>query len=327
MPPWSRCYLTRCGSVSLVQSRRQSAGRFRYSDKRLTLWASWRQVREPPDEPGMIAAIQTDIWVPMRLNPNGPFYNEHTIPMIARLKPGVTLEQTQNELDRLTAQLPEAVPNAYSASFFERYGFRTAAYPLKEHTVGQVARNLWLLCGAVALVLLAACANIANLFLVRLEGRRRELGIRTTLGASRWAIVRLFFAESLLVAMLGAVVSVLLSSWGIQVLVSLAPPTIPRLVGVGLDGSIVAFSFAIALLAAAVLTLFPMLRFQRAPAVAGLPEGGPSTTTGRESQRIRSTLIVSQVALALMLVVGAALLLDSVRRLRTRRRGSGLKAS
>ena len=152
---------------------------------------------EPPDDPGVIAGIQTDVWVPMRLDANGPFYNEHTIPMIARLKPGVTLEQTQNELDRLTAQLPEAVPSAYSASFFERYGFRTAAYPLREHTVGEVARNLWLLFGAVGLVLLAACANIANLFLVRLEGRRRELGIRTTMGASRWAIGTAFLCGGL----------------------------------------------------------------------------------------------------------------------------------
>lgn len=271
---------------------------------------------ELPDDPGMRAPIQTDLWMPLRLNPGGPFYNEHNFPMIARLKPDTTVEQAQAELDRLTAMLPEAIPSAYSASFFERYGFRTAAYPLKEHTVGQVSRNLWLLLGATGLVLLTGCANIANLFLVRLEGRRRELAVRTALGASRGAIAQLLFAESLLIALAGAGVALFLSSWGIRLLVSIAPPSIPRLGGVQLDGSIITFTLATALLTAVALTVFPVLRYQRATATAGLTDGGPSTTIGRRRQRVRSALIAGQVALALTLVVAAALLVNSVRQLR-----------
>lgn len=271
---------------------------------------------ELPHEPGTAATIQTDIWLPMRLNPIGPFFNDHSVSMIGRLKPGVTVERAQSELDRLTLQLPDVLPNAYSASFFERFGFRTAAYPLREHTVGQIARNLWLLFGAVGLVLLTGCANIANLFLVRLEARRRELAIRTTLGATGSAIARLFFAESLLVTLVSAFVALFLSSWGIQLLASLAPPTFPRLANVGLDASVVAFTFAIALATAGVLTLFPMLRHYQTAGMGGLTEGGPSTTIGSERQRIRSALIVGQITLALTLIVGAILLVDSFRRLR-----------
>jgi putative ABC transport system permease protein len=271
---------------------------------------------ELPHEPGTAATIQTDIWLPMQLDPAGPFRNEHLISMIGRLKPDVTVERAQSELDRLTSQLPTVLPDAYSANFFERFGFRTVAYPLKAHTVGQIARNLWLLFGAVALVLLTGCANIANLFLVRLEGRRRELAIRTTLGASRGAIARLFFAESLLVSLVSALVALFLSSWGIQWLASLAPPTFPRLANVGLDASVVAFTLTIALATAGVLTLLPMLRHHRTAGMGGLADGGPSTTIGRERQRIRSALIVGQVTLALTLIVGAILLVDSFRRLR-----------
>jgi putative ABC transport system permease protein len=271
---------------------------------------------ELPDEPGMPTTIQTDVWMPMRLDPAGPFANDHSISMIARLKPGVNVAQAESELQHLTAQLPDLFPNVYSAGFFERYGFRTAAYPLKEYTVGQIARNLWLLFGAVGLVLLTGCANIANLFLVRLEGRRRELAIRTTLGASRGAIARLFFTESLLVALVGALVALFLSSWGIRLLVSVAPPTIPRLGNVGLDASVVAFTFAIALATAAVLTLLSLIRQERGTGMGGLMEGGPSATIGRQRQRMRSALIVGQVTLALTLIVGAVLLVDSFRRLR-----------
>jgi putative ABC transport system permease protein len=268
-----------------------------------------------PYEPGMETTIQSDVWIPMRLNPEGPFHNNHVIPMVARLQPGVTAEQAQREIDVLTARLPDALPNVYSAAFFNRYGFRTAVYPLKDYVVGDVARNLWMLFGAAGLVLLIACANIANLFLVRFEGRRRELALRAALGAGRVAVARLFIAESVGLALLGAIIGFVLSAWSIRLLVWLAPPTIPRLGNLGVDGSVVLFTFAVALVTAAVLAAFPILRPQRAVAMGGLTEGGPSMTAGRERQRLRSALIANQVALALTLTIGGMLLMDSFRRL------------
>jgi putative ABC transport system permease protein len=271
---------------------------------------------ELPHEPGMPAALQTDAWLPLRLNPNGPFYNEHTISMIASLRPGASIDRARAELDTLTAQLPTVVPTAYSAAFFQRFRFRTAVYPLKEHIVGAVARNLWLLFGAVTLVLVTAAANVANLFLVRLEGRRRDLAIRMSLGATRASVARQFLAEHLLLALVASLAALLLGGWGIRLLIALAPPTVPRLADVGVDGGVVVFTLTTGLVAAAVLTLFPMLRLDRGISVARMAEGGPAATVGRDRQRVRSALIVTQVTLALTLSVGAVLLAESVRRLR-----------
>src|SRR5207249_7261 len=153
-----------------------------------------------PQDRGSPVAQHTDVWVPMRLSPAGPFYNNHVYPTIARLAPGVTALEAEAELARLTPELPAAFPQAYDERFFKQYGFHTLAYPLKQYVVGSVGRNLWILFGAVGLVLLIACANVANLFLVRAEGRRREIAIRTALGAGRQAIARYALAESLLLS-------------------------------------------------------------------------------------------------------------------------------
>jgi predicted permease len=271
---------------------------------------------ELPHEPGMPAALQTDIWAPMRLNPNGPFQNDHSISMIASLKPGVAIARARTELDALTTQLPAAIPSAYSAGFLERFQFRTAAYPLKEHIVGNIARNLWLLFGAVTIVLITAAANVGNLFLVRLEGRQRELAIRTSLGATRVSLARQFLAENLLLALVASAVAVLLGGWSLRLLLALAPATIPRLGDVGITGEVVAFALTLGVLTAMALTVLTVLRPWRDPSPARLGEDGPASTAGPARQRVRAALIVTQVALALTLSVGAVLLIDSVRRLR-----------
>jgi predicted permease len=270
-----------------------------------------------PEEPG---TGHTDLWIPMRLNEEGPFYNSHVIPMFALLRPGSTVTDAQTELDRLTARLPEVLPKVYSARFFERYGFRTAVYPLKLYVVGEVGRNLWMLFGAVGLVLLIACANVSNLFLVRVEARRRELAIRTALGASRGANTRLFAAESLALAMVGACLALVFGSWGVDWLVSLAPPTIPRLESVAVDGSIVVFTLGVGLLVSVSLVGFSVMRQQGIrPTV--LVEGGRSVTEGHDPQRFRKVLVVAQVALALVLIVAATLLVESFHQLRSVNRG------
>lgn len=274
--------------------------------------------QELPQEPGAPVVLRSELWLPMRLNPEGPFQNNHVYPTIARLAPGATVEEAQAELDRLRPRLPEVFPQVYSQGFFDRYGFRTRVYDLKSYTVGSLARNLWILLGAVGLVLLIACANVANLVLVRVEGRRRELAVRSALGAGPGALVRHLLAESLVLAAVGGAVALVVGIWGVQALAGLAPVPLPGAGELGLDGSVLAFTLAVALAVAVALTLLPLLGRGAMLRGAGamVAAGNRSLTTGRERQRTRGVLVVTQVALALVLIVGAALLVESLRGLR-----------
>ncbi|HEY3221687.1 MAG TPA: ABC transporter permease [Gemmatimonadales bacterium] len=271
-----------------------------------------------PPANGMPAALlETDVWLPLRLNPAGPFWNAHTqFRTIARLKEGVTLDAAQAEFARLTARLPEAVPTAYTRDGMQRSGFATRVYSLKTYVVREVSKTLWILFGAVGVVLLIVYANAANLFLVRAEARRREVVIRTALGADATAIARHFLAESLVLASAGGVLAMVLASWGVEALTHLAPDGVPRLQGLRPDGSVVLFALALVLVGAAVLAALPALRARRAVRAGELVQGDRGPTVGRESQRVRSGLVVAQVALALVLVVGAGLLVESMQRLR-----------
>jgi predicted permease len=271
-----------------------------------------------PPEPGAPAAIlRTDIWLPLRLNPAGPFWNAHVqFRTIARLKPGSRIETAQAELDRLTAQLPEAVPNVYTPGFMQRMGFATRAYALKNYVVREVAGTFWILFGAVALVLIIVCANVANLFLVRAETRRRDTAVRIALGANASTIARHYISEALVLTIAGGIVALLIAYWGVDALVALAPDGIPRLESAHPDISVVLFALALALGAALFLAAFPAMRARQTVLAGELVEGGRGQTIGKGRQRVRSALVVGQVALALMLVVGAGLLIGSFRRLR-----------
>ncbi len=272
-----------------------------------------------PELPEPAGAIQSpDVWLPLQLNLTGQFWNSHMeFRTMARLAPGFTAEVASRELAGYTPQLIERFPDAYSPGFVQRYGFKPRAIELKESIVGDIARNLWILLAGVGLVLAIACANIANLFLVRAEGRRREVAVRTALGAGRVAVLRHFLAESLVATAGGVALGVPLAWWGIRSLVLDAPANLPRLEGVGLDAGVLAFAAAIAVAVALALSVLPALRHSAAlRGLSELGEGGRSTTVGRERQRVRGALIMAQVALALVLLVGAGLLLASFRRLR-----------
>ncbi|HUX32384.1 MAG TPA: ABC transporter permease [Gemmatimonadaceae bacterium] len=271
---------------------------------------------ELPAEPGQPVGLASDVWVPRQLNPAGPFYNSHVYPGVARLAPGATLALAQAELDRLTTQLPAQFPNVYSQQFITRYGFHTRVAPLKTYVIGATARYLWILFAAVGLVLAIACANVVNLLLVRLESRRRETAVRTALGASWWNLAADAFREGIVISAAGGALAVLIAFGGTHWLVSLAPPGLPRLDNLRMDGRVYLFALALAVTVAAVLALVPALQARGASTHELLGDGGRSTTAGVQRRRLRSALVVTQVALALVLVTSAGLLLRSFGNLR-----------
>jgi len=268
----------------------------------------------PPDR-GQTIATPSDVWLAARLSPAGPFFNHHVHRTIARLAPGADLAAAQRRIDRLQAGLPQAFPNAYSEKFFEHYGFHTVLYPLKQYVLGEMARNLWILFGAVSLVLFIAFANVASLLLARLETRRRELAVKGAIGARRGDIAREALAEGVVLASAGAILALLVSLGSTRWLVALSPPGIPRLDAVALDGNVLAFTLGLALVIAIALAVVPAAQHGGIPSLAALSEGGRSGT-GVRRQRLRGIMVVTQMALALMLVVGSGLLLRSLQRLR-----------
>lgn len=262
--------------------------------------------------------MQPDVWLPLHLNLAGQFWNSHMeFRTIARLAAGATADDATRELLAFNARLIESYPQAYTSGFVDRYAFRPHAVPLRDAVVGDVARNLWLLLAAVGLVMLIAFGNVANLFLVRAETRRREMALRNALGAGRMDVFRHLLAEALVLASVGALVGLLFAQWAVQWVAATAPAGIPRLDETGLNAGVVLFAVALALLAACGLAL--LAHAHQAGGIRSfstLTEGGRSATVGRERQRVRGALIVGQVGFALALLVGAGLLLESFNQLR-----------
>lgn len=256
---------------------------------------------------------RVDLWIPLQIDRNGSFGNSHVFPAVGRLAPGATPEAVEAEAGRLQTRLIENFPIAYGAEFFERYGFRTTATPLKEDIVGEVKATLWVLFGGVLLVLLVACANVTNLFLVRVEGRRRELSLRRVLGASRAALSRYILSESLILAVLGGGLAVVAGIWGIPALTRLAPEGLPRLENVALGWETGLVTLLTAVTVGILVALYPMMG--RAAREGDLGSGGRGSSVGRDRQRVRGFLVVSQMALAITLLVGAGLLYESMRSL------------
>jgi len=259
-----------------------------------------------------IPSDQTMLWVatPIRLEDVRPGQGGMT--MVARMKPGVTREQVAAELTRLSKELPARFggPPAY-ARLIEQH--RAVVAPVLDRIVGPTARrSLWVLLGAVGVVLLIACANVANLFLVRAEGRTRDLAIRRAIGASRAQLVRLQMAEAIVVALAAGVLAILLSRVTLPLFIS-AAPRLPRLAGVRLDLPTLAAAFGLVLLAALACGAVPALRAS-APDFARLREGGRGNTGRR--RRGRDLLVVGQTALALVLVIASGLLVQSFKKLR-----------
>ena len=257
---------------------------------------------------------RVDIWLPMTLDPAAPPVNSHYLSALARVREGVPLSAAREEVSRLTSRFPEIFPGAYSPSFMESSGFATEMIPLHDRVVGDYRRILWVLLGAVSLVLLIACANVANLFLVRTEARRRESAIRTALGGDRAHLAWHYLSESILLALLGGMLGVLLAYWGIRSLLAVSPPGIPRLSEVGLGSSSVLFALGLSVMAGVIFGLFPLARLGRS--FEALRDSSRGLTASRSQRLARGALVVSQVALAVVLVAAAGLMLRSANQLR-----------
>ena len=261
---------------------------------------------------------QAQVWLPLELNPDAPAINSHYLDAVARLRPGVTVSAAQADAARLTSRLPEEFPGAYSPGFMRESRFGVLVSPLRDIVIGGMSRTLWILLGAVAIVMLIAFANVANLFLVRAEARRRETDIRLALGADRLHLAGHYVAESLVLALIGGMVAVGLAYGALRFLIILNPSSVPRLAELSLGWHAGAVALALALGAGIALGLLPLTRLALGgDRVSTLREGGRTQTASRRQLSARSTLVVAQMALAVVLLAAAGLMLRSFQRLRS----------
>ena len=226
---------------------------------------------------------------------------------IGRLKAGMTVEQAQLQLDGFVAQLTKEFPNEYPADA----GWTVRLAPAREKLVGEVRATLLILLAAVGVVLLIACVNLANLMLARSLARQREMAIRLALGAGRRRLILQLLTESLVLSMLGGGVALLIVSWVTDLLLQLVPATIPRLHEVGFDGSVLTFTFVVSLLTGVMFGLVPAFQASRPDVLSGLKEGTAGAGLGARSHRLRGLLVVTELALSLVLMIGAGLLIRS----------------
>jgi predicted permease len=254
----------------------------------------------------------TRLFVPLRVDPDA--FGAFGMPAIARLAPGVSIQDARREMDQLQRRIPEWFPDLTN-DMLARFGWSFSIVPLRDRVVASVSTTLWILFGTAGLVLLLAAANVANLFLVRAESRQREVAVRSALGASRGRIALTFLAESVVLASIGGYIGLLLAGAGTRLLVAYGPPGLPRLHEVQVDSTAFAFAAALSAVAAAVLAIVPTLNIARRSSITVLRDGGRGSTVGRTRHRVRQLLIVTQVAVALVLLVGAGLMLRSAVRL------------
>ena len=250
---------------------------------------------------------ETQLWIP-RVIPESTGFGGFSESGLARLKPGVSLLDAQSDLNALLPALPDRFPRARGA--IDDAKIAALLQPMKEHVVGNIEQTLWILLGTVGFVLLIACSNVANLFLVRADARRREVAVRTALGASRGHMMRFFLTESCVLTLAGGVLGLALAWGGVRGLVEWGPAMVPRLHDVGINGAVLAFTSIISIAAALAFGMLPV--FRHAPNLgATLKEGGRGATAGRARFSARSALVITQIALAMVLLVGSGLMVRS----------------
>jgi putative ABC transport system permease protein len=248
------------------------------------------------------------VWIPLVQDPLfGSWMDRrggHWLQVTGRLKPGISMAQAQSELDAMSARFAKEFPA-------ENDGWKIRMVPLQQMIVGEVQSPLLVLLGAVGLVLLIACANIANLLLTRASSRAREIAVRTTLGAGRARIVRQLLSETAVLGLLGGVTGIALAYWGVEGLSSLLPPSLPRVNAIRVDNMVLGFALLLSVFASCAFGLAPALFAANSNLQASLREGGGRSGENRSRRRARSFLAAGEIALAMVLLVAAGLLLRS----------------
>ncbi len=236
---------------------------------------------------------------------------------LARLKPGATIEQASADMARLLPVVLRSFPppEGFSAGLFEKAKFAPNLRPLKQDVVGDVGNVLWVLMGSIVLVLLVACANVANLLLVRVEGRRQELAIRSALGAGWRQIAGELLFESVVLGVAGSLIGLALAYGALRILVAIAPTGLPRIHEIGIDLPVLLFTLGLALFTSLLIGFIPVIKYAGANASNGLREGGRALSQSRERHRARKALVVVQVALALVLLICSGLMIRTFRAL------------
>ena len=252
-----------------------------------------------------------DVWVPLvftadDLSPDGR--GAHWLGVIGRLAPNVTADRAQVEMVALTKRLEQQYPESNTR-------ITAAVVPMQKYLVGDVRPALLVMLGAVAFVLLIACANVANLLLVRAAARESEMAVRTALGAGAWRIVRQLVTESVLLAIVGGVFGTLLALWGVDLLVAMAPSGLPRIEEVSINPTVLAFTAGVTALTGVLFGAFPAVHAARANVSGMLKDGMRGSSGGVASRRARNTLVMTEMALAVVLLVGAGLLIRSFSKL------------
>lgn len=267
--------------------------------------------------PAVNSIERADVLLPLPMNEAGRTDRDHEdYNIFARLKPGVTTAQAQAEMDVIAERMKRQYPENYPP----HGGLTISVVPLLEQVVGDIRLILYVLFGAVGFVLMVACANVANLLLSRAAARQKEIAIRTAVGASRLRILRQLLTESVLLALAGGLFGLLVATFAVRVLRAFGPENIPRLDEVGVDARVLAFTFLVSLITGIVFGLVPALRASRVDLNEVLKEGGRSSSGGGGAlgfshHRLRKLLVIAEVALSLVLLIGAGLLVRSYNRI------------
>jgi len=253
----------------------------------------------------------TELYLPLTISPDlmtEDNRGSHFLSVIARLTPGVSIHHAQSDINAIAQRMSIEHASTYRA------GYGASVIAMRDDIVGEVRPTLFILLGSVGFVLLIACANVANLLLARGAVRQKEVAIRTALGATRLRLIRQFLTESAILAIISGGFGLLLALWGVEFLVSLSPASIPRLNEIALDARVVAVTLGVSLLTGFLFGLAPAMQFSKPDLNETLKDVGRSSTNGRQKQRLRSLLVISELALSVVLLVGAGLMIKSFMR-------------